>query len=44
MGVMKSIYEGEDIDPKAARSVPLIGRWYYNLFGGGAEEFLERQD
>lgn len=43
-GVMKSIYEGEEIDPRAARSVPLIGRWYYNLFGGGAEEFLERQD
>ena len=43
-GAMKAIAEGDDIDPKAARSIPLVGRWYYNMFGGGAEEFLERQD
>jgi hypothetical protein len=43
-GTMGAMYEGQDLDPKALRSVPIIGRWFYNLFGGGAEEFLERQD
>lgn len=44
VSVMKSIATGEPIDPKVARSVPIVGRWWYNLFGGGAEEFLKRQD
>jgi hypothetical protein len=44
VSAMKSIYEGETPDAKTLRSVPIVGRWYYNLFGGGAEEFLKRQD
>jgi len=39
----EAVASGEEISPKAARSIPLVGRWWYNLFGGGAEEFLERE-
>ena len=41
---LKAIRDGEEIDPKSLRSLPVVGRWYYNLFGGGAEEFLEREE
>tara|TARA_B100001778_G_scaffold327925_1_gene326695 strand:+ start:434 stop:3319 length:2886 start_codon:yes stop_codon:yes gene_type:complete len=38
-----NLINGEELEPRAARSIPM-GRWLYNLFGGGAEEFLERQE
>jgi len=41
--VLSSLFTDEEISSKSARSVPLIGRAYYNLLGGGAEEFLERE-
>lgn len=45
VSAMEAVYEGEDVDvAKTLRGTPVIGRWFYNLFGGGAEEFLERQD
>ena len=37
------ILSGEGVPAKTGRSVPLIGRAMYNLFGGGAEAFLERE-
>jgi hypothetical protein len=42
--VIKSTTSGEEIDPKVVKSIPGIGRWYYNMFLGGAEEFLEREE
>ena len=44
VGAIKGVYSGEGLPAKSARSVPLIGRAYYNLVGGGAEEFLERRE
>ena len=41
--ILSALFTGEEVSSKVARSVPLFGRAYYNLFGGGAEEFLERE-
>ena len=38
-----AVLKGEQIDPKEFRRVPLLGDLYYNLFGGGAEEFLQKE-
>jgi hypothetical protein len=38
-----AVLEGKEIDPKDFRRVPGLGDLYYNLFGGGAEEFLEKE-
>ena len=38
-----AVREGERIDPKEFRRVPYLGDLYYNLFGGGAEEFLQEE-
>ena len=41
--VNQAIIEGEDVGLKWTRNIPFLGRAFYNLFGGGAEEFLERE-
>jgi len=41
VAAIEGVYSGEGVPAKSARSVPLIGRAYYNLVGGGAEAFLE---
>lgn len=41
--VTAALLKGEEPPIKAIRSVPLAGNSVYNLLGGGAEEFLERQ-
>ena len=38
-----AVLKGEQIDPKEFRRVPGLGDLYYNLFGGGAEEFLQKE-
>lgn len=38
-----AVKEGRKIDPKEFRRVPGLGDLYYNLFGGGAEEFLQEE-
>ena len=38
-----AVLKGEQIDPKEFRRAPLLGDLYYNLFGGGAEEFLQKE-
>jgi hypothetical protein len=38
-----AVKEGRKIDPKEFRRVPGLGDLYYNLFGGGAEEFLQKE-
>lgn len=39
----QAVLGGEEIDPKDFKRFPLLGDLYYNLFGGGAEEFLEKE-
>jgi len=41
--VNQAIIEGKDVGLKWTRNIPFLGRAFYNLFGGGAEEFLERE-
>lgn len=41
---VKALGTGEEVPSKTARSIPFIGRAWYNLFGGGAEEWLERRE
>ena len=38
-----ALLEGEEVDKKWMRNIPFAGRAMYNLFGGGAEAFLERE-
>jgi hypothetical protein len=38
----KAAIEGE-VSMKWMRNIPIAGRTMYNLFGGGKEEFLERE-
>lgn len=37
-------YDWSDVDKKNFRKVPGVGEMYYNFFGGGIEDFLERED
>ena len=41
--VVSSVFEGESVNPKDLRRIPGFGDFYYNMFGGGAEEFLEKE-
>lgn len=41
---LDSLYNGEPVDPKALRSLPVAGQGLYNFLGGGAEAFLEKEE
>ena len=41
---LDSLYNGEPVDPKALRSLPIAGQGLYNFLGGGAEAFLEKEE
>lgn len=43
MALNKARIEGEDMPMKWVRHIPVAGRTIYNLFYGGAEEFLARE-
>lgn len=42
-GAWNSIENGE-FDPKTLKDVPFLGKFYYNFFGGGLEEYNERKE
>ena len=43
MSFNKALIEGEELPVKWLRNIPVAGRIIYNIFYGGAEEFLERE-
>ncbi len=40
-GVIKTLSEGE-IDPKMLKHLPIVGKMWYNFFGGGLEKWEEK--
>jgi len=44
MAINKAKVEGEDLPMTWLRNIPIAGRTIYNIFYGGAEEFLEREE
>jgi hypothetical protein len=41
-GGITTISTGE-FDPKMGKNIPLLGSLWYNWFGGGVEEYQEKQ-
>lgn len=42
-GTIASMYSGEEVDPKALQSIPIVGRILYNFMGGGLEKYEQRR-